>query len=471
MAAPLVFIVDDDATARRLLEHAIGSVWGWRTAVFQSGEECLLHLDEGPDLIVLDILMGGISGVETLARVRERFPELPVIILSSQNRIEVAIETMKLGAHDYFTKPVDLKRLEFSVRNALELSGLRHQVRALRESLDETTHFANILSHSGVMKDVLRLVDKARMSDITVLIEGESGTGKEMIARAMHFHGRRKDGPFVVVNCAAIPKDLLESELFGHEKGSFTGAVALKPGKFEQAHGGTLFLDEIGELELPLQAKMLRAIQQRQFERIGGTETITVDVRIVSATNRSLLAMAQRGEFREDLYYRLATFPVKLPPLRERRGDIALLADHFLREAERKEGKEGMVFSPTTFQRILSYAWPGNVRELQSAVERAVLLADGNTVHERDLPAAIHATPLSPFDPGIASDLRNPAVPQHTADTIVPMEVVKEQAIRAALHVTGGALAEAARRLGIGRTTLYELTRKYRIDTRDYTRE
>lgn len=467
MSAELIHIVDDDHSIRQLLDHALRVAWGYDSALFSNASEFLEHLDDGPDLVILDIMMDGMDGVQTLSQLRQEHPDLPVIILSSQQRIEVAIETMRLGAHDYFTKPVDLRRLEYSIRSALQLSRLRGRVQTLQDSLEQSVHFENIVSSSGRMHEALRLVDKARNSDITVLIEGESGTGKEMIARAIHFNGKRKSQPFVVVNCAAIPKDLLESELFGHEKGAFTGAVQRKMGKFEQAQTGSIFLDEIGELDVSLQAKFLRVLQQKQLERVGGEETIDLDVRVISATNRDLHAMAGTGDFREDLYFRLSTFPILLPPLRERSEDIALLSDHFLRRFAKEESKVGLAFAEETFERILSYAWPGNVRELMSAIQRAVLLADGPQIRVQDLPAAVQAAPRhrttlssTTTSTGAAAAILH----AEGEDEIVPLERLKELAIREALNITGGHLAETARRLGIGRTTLYNLIRKYSIE-------
>ncbi|MFA6233506.1 MAG: sigma-54 dependent transcriptional regulator, partial [Bacteroidota bacterium] len=377
MDTPLVYIVDDDFSLRRLLEFTLRT-WGYASQTFSNGETLLKTLKEVPPAVVLmDHMMPGMSGLETLKAVREDKPDLPVIMLSAQGKIDVAVELMRAGATDYFTKPVDLKRLQFALNNAINLNMLQDKVRQLQDTLESTVRFENIISNSGVMQNVLKLVDKSRNSDINVLIEGESGTGKELIARAIHFNGARKDRPFVVINCAAIPRELLESELFGHERGSFTGAVDRKIGKFEAAHTGTIFLDEIGELDMTLQAKLLRVIQTKQFERIGALDTFTSDARIISATNRDLLSMAEQREFREDLYYRLCTFPIKLPPLRERPSEITLLAEHFLNQFSAREKKPGMTMHPDTIALLQRYNWPGNVRELQSIVERAVLLADG----------------------------------------------------------------------------------------------
>ncbi len=450
-----IFVVDDDITTRRLLEHSIAKLWGYRTSAFSNGEECIENLGEQPSLIILDIMMEGMTGLETLERIKAYDPHLPVIMLSAQEKIDVAVETMKLGAKDYFTKPVNLKRLEFAIRNALETYQLAGRVQQLQETLERTFHFDNIVTNSGAMQNVLKLVDKACNSDISVLIEGESGTGKELIARAIHFNGRRSQRPFVVVNCAAIPRELLESEFFGHERGAFTGAVTRKIGKFEQAHTGTIFLDEIGEMEVSLQAKLLRVIQQKQFERVGGNEVIETDVRIISATNRDLRQASEDNLFREDLYYRVATFPIKLPPLRERPSEIPLLAEHFLRLSELAEGREGMSIAPDALQAMMAYPWPGNIRELRSVIERAVLIADSTVITVSDLPMTLLSLRREPrHDAG-------PVLRFASRFDVVPLERLKAEAVRLTLHLTDGNIAESAKLLDIGRTTLYDLMKRH----------
>lgn len=455
MENALVSIVDDDHSLRRLLEFTL-KAWGYASQTFGNGEALLKSLDDNPgDVVLMDHMMPGLSGLDTLKALRERFPDLPVIMLSAQGKIDVAVDLMRAGATDYFTKPVDLKRLQFALNNAISMHRLKDRVRQLQDTLESSVRFDNIVSSSGAMQHVLKLVDKARNSDINVLIEGESGTGKELIARAIHFNGHRKDRPFVVINCAAIPRELLESELFGHERGSFTGAVERKIGKFEAAHTGTIFLDEIGELDMTLQAKLLRVIQTKQFERIGGLETLTTDARIVSATNRDLLALAEERQFREDLYYRLCTFPIKLPPLRDRPAEIPLLTEHFLAQFARREGKPGLTMLPETIAMLQRHTWPGNVRELQSVIERAVLLADGDTMRPEDLPQSLRIGGATAS--GISSGLFA------TKEDVLPLERIKEMAIRRAITLFDGNMTETARVLGIGRTTLYDLIKKYDI--------
>ncbi|HEY4613384.1 MAG TPA: sigma-54 dependent transcriptional regulator [Bacteroidota bacterium] len=457
MKQKTIFIVEDEESLQALMEHWVGRTWGYASRVFPNGEQCLEALDERPDIILLDLMLPGMGGAETLKAIKARYPELPVIVLSAQGKIEVALETIKLGAIDYFSKPVEFPKLKIAIENALQLYELNQQVLQLRENLEKQVHFDNIIATSSEMREVFRLVNKVKDSDICVSVLGESGTGKELIARAIHFNGNRNKGPFVVVNCASIPHDLLESELFGHEKGSFTGAYQRRIGKFEQANGGTIFLDEIGELDLSLQAKFLRVIQQKQFDRVGGNETLTTDARIVTATNRELRKLVSEKLFREDLYFRLSTFPVLLPPLRQRRSDIVLLAEHFLKVFAENQGKKNMGFSRKVLKVLYEYPWPGNVRELENVIQRAIVLADGPEIKETDLPLSLQAFAENPTGATVdASMFEEGAV-------IVPFEKMKEEAIRNALKITEGNIAEAAVKLKIGRATLYRLMQKYKI--------
>ncbi|MBI3577918.1 MAG: sigma-54-dependent Fis family transcriptional regulator [Ignavibacteriales bacterium] len=458
MADKLIYIVDDEDTIARLLEHWVTKRWGYQSRTFINGESCLDAMGDNPDLILLDIMLPGIGGVEILKEIKKRSPDLPVIMLSAQGKIEIAIETLKLGATDYFSKPVDFAKLEITVKNALQTYDLAREVNRLRDSMEKAVHFENIISDNGAMQEVFKLVNKVKDNDICVLVLGESGTGKELIARAVHFNGVRKNGPFVVVNCASIPKDLLESELFGHEKGSFTGAYQRRIGKFEQANGGTLFLDEIGELDLSLQAKLLRVIQSKQFERVGGNETFTSDVRLISATNRDLVKAIGLKEFREDLYFRLATFPIMLPPLRERRSDILLLAESFLKKFSQELSKKDVKFSKKALKMLYDYPWPGNIRELENAIQRAMLMADGNMIADKDLPLAVQAF-------GSKEDQNSSSSPLFAGtEAIKPFEKMKEEAIRHALKVTSGNIVEAASKLKVGRATFYRLMKKYKVN-------
>lgn len=382
-----IFVVDDDRHYARMISYRLAKNPDYQVKTFTSGEEVVRHLGEQPDLILLDIMMPGIDGIEALRQVRELRPETPVVMVSAQGVIDTAVEAMKLGAYDYITKGQDdLVKLETVVKNVLEKVAMERELDSLRSEVSRRYGVEGLVGESPAMQKVYRLIQKTLRGDLTVAIQGESGTGKELVAKAIHYNSNRKRASFVVVNCAAIPRDLMESEFFGHEKGAFTGAHARKIGKFEQADGGTIFLDEIGEMDLDLQAKLLRVLQNREVQRVGGNQTITVSVRVISATNRDIIQMIRDGQFREDLYYRLFQFPIQLPPLRERGQDILLLANHFLREYINDHQEfRGKQLSTKARRAILEYTWPGNVRELKSAIERAILISDTPDIQPSDL--------------------------------------------------------------------------------------
>jgi len=453
----LVFIVDDEPSILRLVAHWVKNKWGYNVHAFDNATEMLQTLDENPDLILLDIMLPDINGIEVLKTVKNKYEHLPVIMLSAQGSIEIALEALRLGAYDYFPKPIDQDRFEVTVKNALRNYELHKKVEYLQSSLEKEYSFENIISGAPEMQSVFKLVTKVINTDITVLIQGESGTGKELIAKAIHFNGSRKHEPFIVVNCASIPRELLESELFGHEKGAFTGAHQKKVGKFEIADGGTIFLDEIGELEISLQAKILRVIQEKEFERVGGNEIIKTDVRIISATNQNLTEMVRERRFREDLYYRLNSFPIHIPPLRERRGDIVLLVNHFIEKYNKKMGLNVTGTTKRAMKYLYDYQWPGNVRELENTIERALILSDGNKITEETLSEQIVKGDKS-LGLSTTSAFFDPDSP------IIPFEKLKEHAIRHALKVTNWNMQETAKQLDIGRATLYRLVEKYKIE-------
>jgi len=454
----LVYIVDDEQAISKLLAYWLKDKWGYDIEVFANGEEVLKRLYQKPDLVLLDIMLPGMDGMEVLKRIKQVDENLPVLMLSAQGKIEVALESLKFGAYDYFPKPIDLQKLEPAIKNAIKGYDLTKEIENLRENIKKEYSFSNIVSADSRMQDVFKLVTKVLNNDITVLIYGESGTGKELIARAIHYNGNRKNNPFVVVNCASIPRELLESELFGHEKGSFTGAHQRKLGKFEIANGGTIFLDEVGELEMLLQAKLLRVIQERSFDRVGGTELIKTDVRIISATNRDLKEAVDKKEFREDLFYRLNSFPIYIPPLRHRKGDILVLAQHFLESLSKKLGKEIKGFSKKALKLIYDYPWPGNIREMENTIERCMIIAERDIIDVDDLP-----THLRNSDSVIASDFTGNIF---NDDTIIPFEKLKEESIRHALKVTKGNIVEAAKKLHLGRATIYRLMERYNIENK-----
>ena len=451
-----IFIVDDEQAISKLLTYWVRDKWKYNVESFTTGEDALKNLHKRPDVVLLDIMLPGLDGVETLKRIKSFDENLPVIMLSAQGSIEVAVDTLKFGAYDYFIKPIDNQKLELAIKNAIKSYDLTKELQNLKENVKQTYSFDNIISADGKMQDVFKLVSKVLDNDISVLIYGESGTGKELIARAIHYNGKRKDRPFIAVNCASIPRELLESELFGHERGSFTGAHQRKLGKFEVARGGTIFLDEVGELEMVLQAKLLRVIQQKEFERVGGTEIIKTDVRIISATNKDLKKAVENKEFREDLFYRLNSFPIHIPPLRQRRGDILILAEHFLKKFNEKLGKNCKGFTRRALKLIYDYSWPGNVREMENTIERCLIISEGEMIDVEDLPPHIR-TDDYPANFDFAG-------PLFADDTIIPFEKLKEEAIRHALKVTDGNIVEAAKKLQLGRATIYRLMDKYGIE-------
>ena len=340
-----------------------------------------------PDLILLDLVMPGRSGLDLLAELSERGVRAPVIVLTATNTVNAAVEAMKRGAADFVTKPFELDALRIKVRNLLEKRELEEEVERLRDEVEDRQQFAGMIGRSDVMRAIFRNIERVARAEATVLISGESGTGKELVARAIHDLSSRSGGPFVAVNCGAIPRELIESELFGHEKGAFTGATERRIGRIESANGGTLFLDEIGELDPQVQVKLLRALQERAFERVGSSTTLTVDLRIVAATNRDLAREVAEGNFREDLYYRVNVVPIVLPPLRERREDIRPLAESFLARAG-----TGKRLTPAALGSLEGYSWPGNVRELENAIEHGLALSEGDTIDQQDLPISVGRT-------------------------------------------------------------------------------
>ncbi|MDA1028963.1 MAG: sigma-54 dependent transcriptional regulator [Bacteroidetes bacterium] len=488
-----IFVVDDDRHYARMLSYRLDKNANYHVKVFHSGDEVLKSLDEKPDLMLLDIMMPGIDGVEVLRQVVTRHPEIPVIMVSAQGVIDTAVEAMKIGAYDYITKGQDdLVKLDSIVRNVLEKVSLEREVENLRSEVSEKYQVGGMIGESPAITNVYRMIEKATRGDLMVAIQGESGTGKELVAKAIHYASGRKRGPFVVVNCAAIPRDLMESEFFGHEKGSFTGAYARKIGKFEQADGGTIFLDEIGELDLDLQAKLLRALQEGEITRVGGSDTIDFSARVISATNKDVVQMIRQHKFREDLYYRLFQFPVPLPPLRERGQDLLLLSNHFFREFTKAHPEfKGKKLSTEARRAIAAHSWPGNIRELKSAIERAILLSDSAEVGAEDLmitdlsvispwsdrmslaqaaetsfsaPRAERAQPESRAGntPSSRDDDHEDEISLEDSDGgIVSLEDLKQRAVERAYRLCDHNVDRAAVELGIGRATMYRLLRKF----------
>lgn len=448
---PAVLIVEDERNTREGLARALES--DYRVLTASNGRQALEILSGSQvDAVISDLRMPGMDGMSLLRRVRA-LPQQPVfILLTAYGSIEAAVEAMKQGAYDFLTKPVNLDRLELLLKRALRERKLEADNLELRRELDESFGLENIVGRSPPMQEVFDIIRQVAPTRATVLIEGESGTGKELVARAIHRLSPRASGPFVAVHCAALAPSLLESELFGHEKGAFTGAVEMRRGRFEMADGGTIFLDEIGEVDASVQVKILRVLEERAFERVGGEQTIEVDVRLLAATNRSLEQLVKEKRFREDLYFRLHVVTIHLPPLRERREDIPLLCDHFLRRFAEENKKPIEGFTPEVMEILVSYDWPGNVRELRNAVERMVVLARGPRLGVRELPPEIRQTV-----PGHSSSL--PAGLRR-----MTLQEAERRLIVEALKHNRGNRTRAAQQLGISRRTLLRKIKEYHLE-------
>lgn len=453
-----VLAVDDDHSHLTTLKTIIKS-WGYHVEVVDDGSKAVDSIKERPfDLILMDVRMTTMSGIEALKEIKMYNPAIPVLIMTAYSSIESAIEALKAGAYDYLTKPLDFEALKISIERACEHAGLKAENQILKEKLHTDFDTINIIGKSAAVKELIDTVSMIAPSDATVLITGESGTGKELIAKAIHLNSNRKALPMVTVNCSAISETLLESELFGHEKGAFTGANKRHNGRFMQADKSTIFLDEIGETSPAMQAKLLRVIQEREIQRVGGEETLKVDVRILAATNRDLQKEVINKNFREDLYYRLNVVTLDMPPLRGRIDDIPLLAQHFLDKYAQKNRKKVKGFTPLAMDMLLKYRWPGNVRELENAIERAVILLPGEHITEKQLPLSI----TEKF-----SEQMEPALPirqtkQHfEAKTL---EEIEKEVILSTLETTTGNKSEAAKKLGINRKTLHNKLKGYGVD-------
>ncbi len=446
-----ILVVDDDHAHRTMLKTLVGG-WGYEVAEATDGLEAVQLVKDTPfDLVLMDIRMVKVSGIEALSEIKAYNPAIPIIMMTAYASVDTAVEALKKGAYDYLTKPLDFDELRFAMERAMDHSQLKQENRLLRESLGGRFDRRNIIGRSAPMERLLETVAQVAPSEATVLIVGESGTGKELIAGAIHHNSHRKEGPLVKMNCAAVTETLLESELFGHEKGAFTGAFKRKEGRFVQAEGGTLFLDEVSEMSLAMQAKLLRVLQEREITRVGGEAPLKVDVRLVAATNKDLMQEIEAGRFREDLFYRLNVVTLKVPPLRERHEDIPLLAQHFLTEFARKNQKPVKGFTPQAMDRLLKYDWPGNVRELMNAVERAVVLSRSDYLGDEEFVLVFRAKPDEERSKQV--EAKGPAS--------LPLEEVEKTTILNTLDAAGGNKSEAARRLGITRRTLHKKLKKY----------
>jgi len=460
-----ILVVDDDADIRRAFRRNLESDT-LKVVEAASGDDAIRQVAlERPDLIMMDIRMGATNGLDTLRKLRELDPKLMIIMMTAYGTTQTAIEAMKYGAYDYVLKPLDVPKLKTLIAGALKAARDMRQVVSYQPLLSKEDYAESIVGKSEPMQRVFKLIGQVARSDATVLITGESGTGKELVARAIYHHSQRAHQPFLAINCAAIPENLLESELFGHERGAFTGAHERRIGKFEQCDGGTIFLDEIGDMPLATQAKVLRVLQNGEFQRVGGNQTLKVDVRVIAATNRDPERHVAQQKFREDLYYRLNVVRIHLPPLRERREDIPLLVDYFLRKTHIKR------VSPAVIQILQQYDWPGNVRELENVIERATVVARGDTLLPENLPSDVREPKrVAPTAEDVSAAVNAAATALFSLakkdPTLKLMPLMEREMITRALAATGGNQVQAAKLLGITRATLRKRIAKFGIERR-----
>ena len=447
-----ILAVDDEASHLQMLD-AVLSAEGYEIHKAGDGQEAMSLVEERfYDLILMDIRMRKVGGIEALKKIKEMSPGIPIIIMTAYASVDTAVDALKSGAYDYLTKPLDIEELRILVKKALHHRKLEQENVYLKERLRDRFDFSNIIGRSPAMQELFETIALVAPSEATVLIAGESGTGKELIANAIHQNSPRKDRAFIKVNCAALPETLLESELFGHEKGAFTGALARKQGRFQLAHTGSIFLDEVGEMTPTTQTKILRVLQEREFEPLGSTHTVKVDTRVIAATNKNLLEEIEQGNFREDLYYRLNVVTLQVPSLRERREDISLLADFFLKQYAEKNRRLIKGFTPRAMDLLLRHSWPGNVRELENVVERAVIMARGDLISQAELPDTIR---------GLDAELEKAEMDLSTGRSLKALE--RDMILRT-LEDTGGNRTRAAEILGISRRTLQLKLKEYGVN-------
>ncbi len=445
-----VLIVDDEVGARESLKMILKN--DYEVILAKNAEEAFLQIKaHSPDIILLDIILPDLDGLKVLDQIKQNDPDMVVIMITATKTVKTAVEAMKLGAYDYVTKPFDIDELRLIISRSLSTKALEQEVKYRREEMDKNFDFGNIIGKSKLMKEIFKVVTQIADSKSTALIMGESGTGKELISRAIHYNSNRKNYPFVTINCAAIPETLIESELFGHEKGAFTNAIERKLGRFEVAHQGTLFLDEIGELSLATQAKILRFLEEKEFNRVGGSKTIKVDVRLITATNKDLNQLIKKGSFREDLYYRINVVPIVIPPLRDRKEDIPVLIDHFINKFNIENNKTVKGFNKEALELMMQYEWPGNIRELENLVERVIALTSNEQIQLSELPLSFKNIPKIN---GLKESVLDGKVSFIQAEEEFEREVILD-----ALKRTNNIQSHAAEILGISRRIL-----KYKMD-------
>jgi DNA-binding NtrC family response regulator len=456
LSSEKILIIDDTTYILELLSEFLGAK-GYEVKIAQDGATGIAGLEKDSyDLVLTDLKMPGLGGMDVLNYVISHCPETLCIILTGHGSIKNAVEAVKAGAYDYLTKPVDLEEILIAIKRAIEFRNLKRENVLLRNQLRKKYRFDNIIGDSGPMQKVFQTIEKVADTDSTIMILGESGTGKELVARALHYNSSRAKGPIVPVNCAAIPSELLESELFGHEKGAFTNAIRTRIGRFELAHGGTIFLDEIGDMDPVLQSKLLRVLQDRAFERIGGTRTIHVDIRVITATHRNLKKAVENGQFREDLYYRLNVIPIEIPPLREHKSDIPLLVHHFIDQFNKSKKRNIQGLEEEALKKLKDYEWPGNIRELENMIERIAILTNSEVITLSDLPERIQKIP--PQDQAVPLDIPEEGIFLDTA-----VNEFERKLILQALIKTGWVKNKAAQLLNLNRTTLIEKIKRQNL--------
>ncbi len=446
-----ILIVDDEQSHRTMLK-AVLSTEGYVISEADDGISAIKAVENQPfDLVLMDIRMTDMDGIEAMREIKKISPSIPVVMMTAYASVKTAVEALKSDAYDYLTKPLEIEELKILIQKALDHYRLHEENVLLKERLADRFDFSKVIGKSRPMKDLFETLSLIAPSGATVLIYGESGTGKELVANAIHQNSLRVEKPFIKVSCAALPETLLESELFGHERGAFTGALTRKAGRFQLANGGTLFLDEVSEMSSATQVKLLRVLQEREFEPLGSTKTIQVDIRLITATNKDLEAEVKEGRFREDLFYRLNVIPIRLPSLKERREDIPLLAEHFFRHYQEKNRSSVKGFLPKTMDTLIRYDWPGNIRELENTVERAILLCRSEYIMPEDLPLAVQGA-------------QNGVQPMVSVPPGMPLKEVEREVILQTLGETGGNRTQTARVLGISRKTLQNKIKEYGID-------
>lgn len=456
-----ILVADDEPTIREIISQVLGKNEGYTVDTASTGTEAIEKIRSNYyDIVFADLRMPGADGIEVIQELKRQSPESEGVIITAYGTISVAVEAVRAGAYDFLTKPFHIEEIKLIVQKILQMKSLKQENIYLRKRIQEYSRRPSIIGKSAAMQEIFRLINVVAESDATVLIRGESGTGKELVAREIHYKSPRANMPLVTVNCAAIPEELLESELFGHVKGAFTGATSTRIGKFEYANGGTIFLDEIGDMSPRLQAKILRIIEEREFEPVGSVKTVKVDVRILAATNKDLEQALQRGEFREDLYYRLNVVPIRLPPLRERVEDIPYLIRHFISIYNKKAGGAVEGFTPQAIEILQKYHWPGNVRELENLVEQMIIIHQKGMIDVDDLPLQYR-----PKEESIKGFDLEALQLGHTINLNQVMSTIESNLIKRALKRAGGVKSKAAELLGIKRTTLIQKMRKYNINT------